>query len=77
MLRRAAPAPGRFSVSRAASLHGFINLAPAPPWREYLLYLPGKFGIRLEDCFHMTAAGPKWFTIPPRSIDDPIGHSAA
>ena len=24
-------------------MHGFINLAPAPPWREYLLYLPRKF----------------------------------
>ncbi|MGJ3628232.1 M24 family metallopeptidase [Sphingomonas sp. MMS24-JH45] len=24
------------------------------------LYLPGKFGVRLEDCFHMTASGPKW-----------------
>ena len=23
------------------------------------LYLPGKFGIRLEDCFHMTEAGPR------------------
>jgi Xaa-Pro dipeptidase len=22
------------------------------------IYLPGKFGIRLEDCFHMTATGP-------------------
>src|SRR6185503_7213879 len=43
LLRRAPPAPGRFSVSRATSLHGFINLAPAPPWREYLLYLPRKF----------------------------------
>ena len=43
MLRRAAPAPGRFSVSRASSLHGFIGLAPAPPWREYLLYLPRNF----------------------------------
>ena len=21
-------------------MHGFINVAPAPPWREYLLYLP-------------------------------------
>jgi Xaa-Pro dipeptidase len=37
------------------------------------IYLPGKFGIRLEDCFHMTAAGPKWFTVPPPSIDDPFG----
>jgi Xaa-Pro dipeptidase len=36
------------------------------------IYLPGKFGIRLEDCFHMTASGPKWFTVPPRSIDHPF-----
>ena len=41
------------------------------------IYLPGKFGIRLEDCFHMTEAGPRWFSIPPASIDDPIGRSAA
>lgn len=41
------------------------------------IYLPGKFGIRLEDCFHMTANGPKWFTEPPRSLEDPIGRSAA
>jgi len=37
------------------------------------LYLPGKFGVRLEDCFHMTEAGPKWFSVPPVSIDAPIG----
>jgi len=37
------------------------------------LYLPGKFGVRLEDCFHMTADGPKWFSTPPVSIDQPIG----
>lgn len=37
------------------------------------IYLPGKFGIRLEDCFYMTAAGPKWFTVPPPSIDRPFG----
>ena len=36
------------------------------------IYIPGKFGIRLEDCFHMTAAGPKWFSTPPRSIDQPF-----
>ena len=36
------------------------------------IYLPGKFGIRLEDCFYMTAAGPKWFTVPPPSIDRPF-----
>lgn len=37
------------------------------------IYLPGQFGIRLEDCFHMTEAGPRWFTTPPPSIDDPFG----
>jgi Xaa-Pro dipeptidase len=37
------------------------------------LYLPGKFGIRLEDCWHMTAEGPKFFTQPPPSIDKPFG----
>ncbi|NJC05469.1 Xaa-Pro dipeptidase [Sphingomonas kaistensis] len=37
------------------------------------LYLPGRFGVRLEDCFHMTPSGPKWFTTPPPSIDQPLG----
>ncbi|MBA4761347.1 Xaa-Pro peptidase family protein [Sphingomonas sp.] len=37
------------------------------------LYLPGKFGVRLEDCFYMTEAGPKWFSVPPRAIEEPIG----
>ncbi|HEU5481850.1 MAG TPA: Xaa-Pro peptidase family protein [Sphingomicrobium sp.] len=37
------------------------------------IYIPGKFGVRLEDCFHMTEAGPKWFTTPPPSIDKPFG----
>lgn len=37
------------------------------------LYLPGKFGIRIEDCFHMTYSGPVWFSTPPRSIEAPIG----
>ncbi len=37
------------------------------------LYLPGKFGVRLEDCFHMTATGPKWFSVPPTSLDAPLG----
>lgn len=36
------------------------------------LYLPGKFGVRLEDCFYMTATGPKWFSVPPVSLDAPI-----
>jgi Xaa-Pro dipeptidase len=36
------------------------------------LYIPGEFGIRLEDCWHMTDAGPKLFTGLAKSIDDPI-----
>jgi Xaa-Pro dipeptidase len=36
------------------------------------LYIPGEFGVRLEDCWHMTEAGPKLFTGLARSIDDPI-----
>jgi Xaa-Pro dipeptidase len=37
------------------------------------IYIPGQFGIRLEDCFHMTDAGPRWFSVPPSSIDKPFG----
>ncbi|MFT4076763.1 MAG: Xaa-Pro peptidase family protein [Asticcacaulis sp.] len=36
------------------------------------LYIPGEFGIRLEDCWHMTETGPKLFTPLARSIDDPV-----
>lgn len=36
------------------------------------IYLPGKFGIRLEDCFHMTAQGPRYFSQPPASLDSPV-----
>jgi Xaa-Pro dipeptidase len=36
------------------------------------IYIPGKFGIRLEDCFHMTADGPRWFSTPPPSLDKPF-----
>ena len=37
------------------------------------IYIPGKFGVRLEDCWHMTAGGPRFFTQPPPSIDRPFG----
>lgn len=37
------------------------------------IYIPGKFGVRLEDCWHVTAAGPKFFSQPPPSIDQPFG----
>ena len=36
------------------------------------IYIPGKWGVRLEDCFHMTPGGPKWFSTPPPSIDRPF-----
>jgi Xaa-Pro dipeptidase len=36
------------------------------------IYIPGKFGIRIEDCWHMTESGPKFFTQPPPSIDRPF-----
>ena len=37
------------------------------------IYIPGQFGIRLEDCFHMTEAGPVYFSEPPPSLDRPLG----
>jgi Xaa-Pro dipeptidase len=40
------------------------------------LYIPGKFGVRLEECWHMTETGPKFFTQPPPSIDQPFGEAA-
>lgn len=36
------------------------------------IYIPGEFGVRLEDCFHMTATGPKWFSQPSVSIEAPV-----
>lgn len=36
------------------------------------LYIPGEFGVRLEDCFHMTERGPKWFSTPSISIEQPV-----
>jgi Xaa-Pro dipeptidase len=36
------------------------------------LYVPGEFGIRLEDCWYMTEGGPKLFTPLARSIDQPV-----
>lgn len=36
------------------------------------IYIPGEFGIRLEDCWHMTDTGPVTFTPLARSLDQPI-----
>jgi Xaa-Pro dipeptidase len=38
------------------------------------LYDFESFGVRLEDCLYMTDDGPEWFTVPPASLDDPIGR---
>jgi Xaa-Pro dipeptidase len=43
---------------------------------EPMICIPGKFGIRHEDHFYMTTTGPKWFTTPMHSIDDPFGINA-
>nr|WP_291841534.1 Xaa-Pro peptidase family protein [Maricaulis sp.] len=40
---------------------------------EPMICVPGEFGIRLEDHFYMTGTGPRWFTEPSKSIDDPFG----
>jgi Xaa-Pro dipeptidase len=40
---------------------------------EPMICVPGEFGIRLEDHFYMTASGPRWFTQPSKSIEDPFG----
>ncbi|MBS7254076.1 M24 family metallopeptidase [Flavobacterium branchiicola] len=40
---------------------------------EPMICIPGQFGIRHEDHFYMTANGPKWFTTPMESIDNPFG----
>ena len=39
---------------------------------EPMIVVPGRFGIRLEDHFHMTDGGPQWFTRPQHSLDDPF-----
>ncbi len=39
---------------------------------EPTISIPGEFGIRLEDCVYMTAEGPKWFSQPAKSINEPF-----
>ena len=36
------------------------------------IYIPGEFGVRMEDCWVMMEQGPKLFTPLAKSIDDPI-----
>lgn len=42
---------------------------------EPTIAIPGKFGIRLEDCCYMTENGPAWFSNPSVAIDDPFGNN--
>ena len=44
---------------------------------EPMICIPGEFGVRHEDHFYMTETGPKWFTEPAYSIDDPFGYAAS
>ncbi|WP_255573893.1 Xaa-Pro peptidase family protein [Erythrobacter sp. SCSIO 43205] len=37
------------------------------------IYLPGKFGVRQEDCVYMTDQGPRLFSPLAPSIDNPMG----
>ncbi len=36
------------------------------------IYIPGEFGVRLEDCWTMSASGPRLFTPLAKSLDEPI-----
>lgn len=38
------------------------------------IYIPGEFGVRLEDCMYITEDGASLFTPPSPSIDDPFGN---
>lgn len=39
---------------------------------EPMIVVPGRFGIRLEDHFHVTETGAAWFTQPSAAIDRPF-----
>lgn len=41
---------------------------------EPMIVVPGEFGIRLEDHFHVTAEGAQWFTPPAMAIDQPFAE---
>ena len=41
---------------------------------EPMMCIYGEFGVRLEDIVVMTDTGPRWFTQPCHSVDDPFGY---
>jgi len=40
---------------------------------EPMIVIPGRFGVRLEDHFHVTEDGAAWFTEPQPSLEKPFG----
>lgn len=40
---------------------------------EPMIVVPDRFGVRLEDHFHITGDGAQWFTPPSPAIDAPFG----
>lgn len=40
---------------------------------EPTISIIGEFGVRFEDCVYMTEDGPKWFSQPSKSIQEPFG----
>ncbi|MFD2174806.1 M24 family metallopeptidase [Rhodobacter lacus] len=40
---------------------------------EPMLCVYGECGVRLEDIVYMTETGPRWFSTPARSLEDPFG----
>ncbi|WIT12888.1 Xaa-Pro peptidase family protein [Paucibacter sediminis] len=44
---------------------------------EPMIVCPGEFGVRHEDHVYMTAEGPRWFSQPAHSVDDPFGLAQA
>jgi Xaa-Pro dipeptidase len=39
---------------------------------EPMIVIPDRFGVRLEDHFHVTPTGAAWFTEPQPSLDEPF-----
>ncbi len=44
---------------------------------EPMIVSPGRFGVRHEDHFYMAADGPRWFTEPAHSLDEPFANAPA
>jgi Xaa-Pro dipeptidase len=42
---------------------------------EPMIVIPGRFGVRHEDHFYMTESGPRWFTEPAHSLDEPFANA--